>query len=169
MEALLHEMMFEKDGSMKERISLNSFVVQDVVQLTISGTDEILHGLYLCMSRIEQKLNSYMMQQMDIMDTLNNLKVAKHLDWNRSSPSNEGLEKVLLGIQNKLDAITDVFAVLPEWIPAHTLSETVGLTPDAIRKQLQNCRFFEPEVDYRQEGRIWYINKKSIAKIRRQK
>jgi len=74
-----------------------------------------------------------------------------------------------LSLEKKIDALTEVFDTLPEWIPANTLRETTGLTVDTIRKQLQNPRLFEPEVDYKKVGRIWYINKNAIARVRRQK
>ena len=86
------------------------------------------------------------------------------------------LDNTLIDIANsvenmdtKLDALSEIFGSLPEWIPANTLKESTGLTVDAIRKQLQNPALFEPEVDCKQMGRIWYIHKNSIAKIRRQK
>ena len=72
-------------------------------------------------------------------------------------------------LEEKMDALTEVFATLPTWIPANTLSESTGLTVDTIRKQLQNPRLFEPEIDYKRIGRIWYINKSAIPKVRRQK
>jgi hypothetical protein len=72
-------------------------------------------------------------------------------------------------MSSKMDAIADVFASLPEWIPAHTLQESTGLSVDAIRKQLLNPKNFEPEIDYRQIGKIWHINKNAIPKVRRQK
>ena len=72
-------------------------------------------------------------------------------------------------LSSKMDAIAGVFASLPEWIPAHTLQESTGLSVDAIRKQLLNPKNFEPEVDYKQVGKIWHINKSAIPKIRRRK
>jgi len=72
-------------------------------------------------------------------------------------------------ISTKMDALAGVFASLPEWIPAHTLQETTGLSVDAIRKQLLNPKNFEPEVDYIQIGNIWHINKNAIPKVRRRK
>ncbi len=72
-------------------------------------------------------------------------------------------------ISTKMDAIAGVFASLPEWIPAHTLKESTGLSTDAIRKQLRNPKNFEPGVDYKRIGSIWHINKNCIPKIRRQK
>ena len=72
-------------------------------------------------------------------------------------------------LEGKVDALSEVFATLPTWIPANTLTESTGLTVDTIRKQLQNPRIFEPEIDYKRIGRIWYINKSAIPKVRRQK
>jgi len=72
-------------------------------------------------------------------------------------------------LSRKMDAIAGVFASLPEWIPAHTLQESTGLSVDAIRKQLLNPKNFEPDVDYKRIGSIWHINKNCIPKIRRQK
>ena len=80
-----------------------------------------------------------------------------------------GFAIMALSLEEKVDALSDIFDTLPEWIPANTLKESTGLTVDTIRKQLQNPRLFEPEVDYKKIGRIWYINKNAIAKVRRQK
>ena len=52
-------------------------------------------------------------------------------------------------LEEKVDALTEVFGTLPTWIPANILSESTGLTVDTIRKQLQNPCLFEPEVDYK--------------------
>jgi Fic family protein len=72
-------------------------------------------------------------------------------------------------LEKKIDALVDIFNSLPEWIPASTLTESTGLTVDTIRKQLHNPKLFEPEVDFKQIGRIWYIHKNAITKVRRWK
>ena len=74
-----------------------------------------------------------------------------------------------MDFERKVDAIMGIFDSLPEWIPANLLTETTGLTADTIRKQLQDPRLFEPEVDYKKVGRIWYIHKDAIVKVRRRK
>jgi hypothetical protein len=83
--------------------------------------------------------------------------------------SDTEIVEILDEMSRKMDAIAGVFASLPEWIPAHTLQESTGLSVDAIRKQLLNPKNFEPEVDYIQIGKIWHINKNAIPKVRRQK
>lgn len=72
-------------------------------------------------------------------------------------------------VHSKLDVIVEAFASIPEWIPANSLQESTTLSADAIRLQLKNPALFEPEVDYKKVGRIWYIHKNAIARIRRQK
>ena len=72
-------------------------------------------------------------------------------------------------LHKKIDAIAELFGSFPEWIPTNSLQESSGLTADAIRKQLKNPAMFEPEVDYKKIGRIWYIHKNAMHKIRRQK
>jgi len=87
----------------------------------------------------------------------------------KSVISDTDVTELLSELSLKMDAIAGVFASLPEWIPAHTLQESTGLSVDAIRKQLQNPKNFEPEVDYKQIGKIWHINRNAIPKVRRQK
>ena len=72
-------------------------------------------------------------------------------------------------LEKKVDALVEVFDSLPEWMPANILTHTTGLTADTIRKQLQNPLLFEPEVDYKMIGRIWYIHKTALPKIKRRK
>lgn len=72
-------------------------------------------------------------------------------------------------LHKKIDVIIEAFGRFPEWIPANSLQESTGLKADAIRLQLQNPAIFEPEVDFKKIGRLWYVHKNAIAKIRRQK
>ena len=75
-------------------------------------------------------------------------------------------------LEDSIDKISRLYERLedyPEWIPIASLKEETGLTADAIRKKLQNPALFEPEVDYRKIGRNWYVNKRVLARIRRQK
>lgn len=74
-----------------------------------------------------------------------------------------------MDFERKVDAIMSIFDSLPEWVPSSLLTETTGLTADTIRKQLQDPRLFEPDVDYKKVGRIWYIHKNAIVKVRRRK
>jgi len=74
-----------------------------------------------------------------------------------------------LELDKKMSALTEVFDTLPDWVPANLLASTTGLTVDAIRAQIQNPRLFEPEAEVQQRGRIWYIHKNAIPKVRRQK
>ena len=72
-------------------------------------------------------------------------------------------------LKMRMEALQDIFDTLPDWIPANTLTETTGLTVDAIRAQIQNPYMFEPEAEIKQIGRIWYIHKRAVPKVRRQK
>ena len=92
-----------------------------------------------------------------------------HHTQNTKRDDGSNVIELLEDLSVKMDAIAGVFASLPEWIPAHTLQESTGLSVDAIRKQLLNPKNFEPEIDYKQVGKIWHINKNAIPKVRRQK
>jgi hypothetical protein len=91
-------------------------------------------------------------------------------DMVESSRHGEGIDSELLKtILLRLEQINESINSLPEWIPANLLRDSTGLSADAIRKQLQNPALFEPEIDCKQVGRLWYIHRSSIGKIRRKK
>ena len=74
-----------------------------------------------------------------------------------------------LDLEKQMSTLTEIFDTLPEWVPANLLVASTGLTVDAIRAQIQNIKIFEPEAEVQQRGRIWYIHKSAIPKVRRQK
>ena len=105
-----------------------------------------------------------------LMEQLSGIsKVITQLSQEMESMRSESNALDLSVLDAKLNVIVEAFDSIPEWIPANTLQESSGLKADAIRLQLQNPARFEPGKDYKKIGRIWYVHKNSMAKIRRQK
>jgi len=137
------------------------------IQIIISPEAKTMYKIEENVREMQQTISGHHAETTNLLSIMNT-----SLYHHTQSPNlNDDVEVIaLLGdIEAKMDAIAGVFASLPEWIPAHTLQESTGLSVDAIRKQLLNPKNFEPEVDYRQIGKIWHINKNAIPKVRRQK
>jgi len=146
-------------------------VVQGILQFMLPSPDESMRMLHSGIMGIQNTLDSHTDFNQSIVDQLGvmNTTLYHQLSDEKTSPADDEFVMTLQDINTKMDAIAGVFASLPEWIPAHTLKESTGLSVDAIRKQLLNPKYFEPGVDYQQIGKIWHINKSCIPKIRRQK
>ena len=141
--------------------------VSAAIQIIISPEAKTMYKIEENVREMQQTISGHHAETSNLLSIMNT-----SLYHHTQSPTlNDDAEVVaLLGdIATKMDAIAGVFASLPEWIPAHTLQESTGLSVDAIRKQLLNPKNFEPEVDYIQIGKIWHINKNAIPKVRRQK
>ena len=146
-------------------------VVRGILQFMLPSPDESMRMLHSGIMGIQKTLDNHSGFQQSIFDQLSvmNTTLYHQISDNNTSPDDDEIVMTLQDINTKMDAIAGVFASLPEWIPAHTLKESTGLSVDAIRKQLLNPKYFEPGVDYQQIGKIWHINKSCIPKIRRQK
>lgn len=125
------------------------FYLQAKIVITPANKDDYLLMLIDHLSRINTNITRLTQEVEEIKNSSNSLDLSF--------------------VHSKLDVIVDAFDSIPEWIPANSLQESSGLTADAIRAQLKNPVRFEPGVDYKKIGRIWYVHKKSISKIRRQK
>ena len=146
---------------------LEPIQVSATMQIIISPEAKTMYRIEESVKEMQQDINGNHEETTSLLNIMNT-----SLYHHTQSPSfkNDGEVVALLDeLSAKMDAIAGVFASLPEWIPAHTLQESTGLSVDAIRKQLQNPKNFEPEVDYKQIGKIWHINKNAIPKVRRQK
>ena len=146
---------------------LEPIQVTATMQIIISPEAKTMYRIEENVREMQQTISGHHTETTNLLSIMNT-----SLYHHTQSPTlNDDAEVVaLLGdIVTKMDAIAGVFASLPEWIPAHTLKESTGLSTDAIRKQLRNPKNFEPGVDYKRIGSIWHINKNCIPKIRRQK
>jgi hypothetical protein len=113
------------------------------------------------------KVATQVFNKISMMD-ISLIELAKKIEFLNHSIDSLNINE-LDSLHMKIDAIAELFAAYPEWIPANLLQESTGLTADSIRKQLKNPKLFEPEVEYKQIGRLWYVHKSAIYKIRRQK
>ena len=139
------------------------------IQIKVPTTDESINSLFFSIQRIENRLDLHSQSQDKIIELLSVMNTSLYASSSVSTPQDEGMMELLQDVSFKMDALSEAFASLPDWIPAHTLTDSTGLGADAIRKQLQNPKFFEPEVDYKQVGKIWFIHKSAIPKVRRLK
>jgi len=160
-----------KDDMVEEEVveELEPIQVTGVLQFIIPTPTEAMHMMYKSLVGIQQTLSSHSEQQKQTIDLLSIMNTSLYQGTTDTKLSDGDMILLLQDISTKMDALAGVFASLPEWIPAHTLQESTGLSVDAIRKQLLNPKNFEPEVDYKQVGKIWHINKNAIPKVRRQK
>jgi len=131
--------------------------------------EEFMKIIYDGIVNIKDALITQTEQQNEVISLLSVMNTTLYDQNIQIDFTDEDIIILLQEMHTKMDAIAGVFASLPEWIPAHTLQESTGLSADAIRKQLQNPKHFEPEVDCKQIGIIWHINKNAIPKVRRQK
>lgn len=76
------------------------------------------------------------------------------------------LKNFLIAIQSDIRELKQVFNSLPQWIAISDVSKKVGLTPQAVRKQLLKGDF-EPEVDFKYFGSRIYIARNAISRIKR--
>lgn len=113
------------------------------------------------------KVATQVFNKISMMD-ISLIELAKKIEFLNHSIDSLNINE-LDSLHMKIDAIAELFAAYPEWIPVNLLQESTGLTADSIRKQLKNPKLFEPEVEYKQIGRLWYVHKSAIYKIRRQK
>ena len=146
---------------------LEPIQVTGVLQFVIPTPNEAMNMMYQSLVGIKQTISEHHEETANLLSIMNT-----SLYHHTQSPNiRDDVEVIALldEMSTKMDAIAGVFASLPEWIPAHTLKESTGLSTDAIRKQLRNPKNFEPGVDYKRIGSIWHINKNCIPKIRRQK
>ncbi len=148
---------------------LEPLVVQATLQFIIPTTDESINLLFASMQRVESRLDLHSQSQDEMMNLLSVMNTSLYDSSSVSIPQDEEMMELLQDVSFKMDALSEAFASLPDWIPAHTLTDSTGLGADAIRKQLQNPKFFEPEVDYKQVGKMWFIHKSAIPKVRRLK
>ncbi len=143
----------------------NQTIESEVVNAVVQDTKPI----YLTAKIVIAPVNtdSYIPMIVDQLIQINTTvtQLAQEIEGIRNSSSTLDLSV----IDAKLDVVVDAFDSIPEWIPANSLQESSGLSADAIRLQLKNPARFEPEVDYKKIGRIWWIHKNAMAKIRRQK
>ena len=169
-EAVAHSMVVGADtGIATAEVveELEPIHVSATMQIIISPEAKTMYKIEESVRGIHQTISE---QHVEITDLLSIVNTS--LYYRTQSPSLKSdteIVEILDEMSRKMDAIAGVFASLPEWIPAHTLQESTGLSVDAIRKQLLNPKNFEPEVDYIQIGKIWHINKNAIPKVRRQK
>ncbi len=147
--------------------STEPLTVRGVLQFVIPTRDESMHMIHKSLLGLQQTI------EQSHQETTSLLRIVSTTLYEGRSHSSRIEESemitILEDLHSKMDALAGVFASLPEWIPAHTLQDSTGLSVDAIRKQLLNPRNFEPEVDCKQIGKIWHINKNAIPKVRRQK
>ena len=150
-------------------------VIEELVPIHVSAAIQIMitpeaKTMYRIAENVREMQLTISEQHVETTDLLSIVNTSLYHHTQSPSLRNDVEVVALLDeLSTKMDAIAGVFASLPEWIPAHTLHESTGLSVDAIRKQLLNPKNFEPEVDYRQVGKIWHINKNAIPKVRRQK
>ncbi len=137
-----------------------------IVKLSPEESMRILYDGIINISNVQ---TSQLQQQDEVINLLSIMNTTLYHQSTETSFTDEDIAPLLKEMHTKMDAIAGVFASLPEWVPAHTLQESTGLSADAIRKQLHNPKNFEPEVDYKQIGSIWHIHKNAIPKVRRQK
>ncbi len=147
--------------------NLEPIHVTGVLQFVIPTPNEAMHMMHQSLVGIQKTISGHHAETTNLLNIMNT-SLYHH---SQSSSLKDDVEVIALldEMSKKMDAIAGVFASLPEWIPAHTLKESTGLSSDAIRKQLRNPKNFEPGVDYKRIGSIWHINKNCIPKIRRQK
>jgi len=146
---------------------LEPIQVSAAIQIIVSPEAKTMYRIEEDVKEIQQTISGHHTETTTLLSIMNT-SLYHHTQSPNLSDDTEVI--ALLGdIATKMDAIAGVFASLPEWIPAHTLQESTGLSVDAIRKQLLNPKNFEPEIDYKQIGKIWHINKNAIPKVRRQK
>lgn len=148
---------------------LEPLVVQATLQFIIPTTDESMKLLFTSMQRVESRLDLQSQSHDKMINLLSVMNTSLYTSSQSSTPRDEEVIELLQDVSFKMDALSEAFASLPDWIPAYTLTESTGLGVDAIRKQLQNPKFFEPEVDCKQVGKIWFIHKSAIPKVRRLK
>jgi len=141
--------------------------VTGVLQLIIPPETKTMYKIEESVKQMQQSLKKAHVETSSLLGMMNT--TLYHHTQNTKLDDGSNVVALLEDLGVKMDAIAGVFASLPEWIPAHSLQESTGLSVDAIRKQLQNPKNFEPEVEYKQIGKIWYINKNAIPKVRRQK
>jgi hypothetical protein len=141
--------------------------VSATMQIIISPEAKTMYKIEESVREMQQTISGYHVETTNLLSIMNTSLY--HHTQSSSLKNDTEIVELLDEISRKMDAIAGIFASLPEWIPAHTLQESTGLSVDAIRKQLQNPKNFEPEVDYIQIGKIWHINKNAIPKVRRQK
>ena len=146
---------------------LEPMQVTGVLQFVIPTPNESMHMMNKNLAKIQQAISRNHSETINLLSIMNTSPY--HHTQSTGLRNDAEVVALLDEIITKMDAIIGVFASLPEWIPAHTLQESTGLSVDAIRKQLLNPKNFEPEVDYKQVGKIWHINKSAIPKIRRRK
>ena len=141
--------------------------VSAAMQIIISPEAKTIYRIEENVREMQQTISTQHVETTDLLSIMNTSMY--HHTQNPNLSDDTEVIALLDEMSTKMDAIAGVFASLPEWIPAHTLRESTGLSVDAIRKQLLNPKNFEPEVDYIQIGKIWHINKNAIPKVRRQK
>ena len=149
----------------------NNLVIKD----TTAVNGEIMNTLEPIVVRAQiqiivtdnAKVATQVFNKISMMD-ISLIDLAKKIEFLNHSIDSLNINE-LDSLHMKIDAIAELFAAYPEWIPANLLQESTGLTADSIRKQLKNPKLFEPEVEYKQIGRLWYVHKSAIYKIRRQK
>ena len=137
------------------------------LQFIFTPEAKAMYKIEESMQQMQQTLKKTHVETSSLLGIMNT--TLYHHTQNTKLDDGSNVVALLEDLGVKMDAIAGVFASLPEWIPAHTLQESTGLSIDAIRKQLKNPKNFEPEVDYKQIGKIWHINKNAIPKVRRQK
>lgn len=154
---------------MTQVATLEPIYLQASMQIVKPSPDESMKIIYDRIVNISNTLTSQTDQQNEVISLLSVMNTTLYHQNTDTDFTDEDVIILLQEMHAKMDAIAGVFASLPEWIPAHTLKESTGLGVDAIRKQLHNPKYFEPEVDYKKIGSIWHINKNAIPKVRRQK
>lgn len=148
---------------------LEPLVVQATIQFIIPTADESMSLLFASIQRVENRLDLHSQNQDKMINLLSVMNTSLYTSSQSSTPRDEEVIELLQDVSFKMDALSEAFAYLPDWIPAHILTDSTGLGVDAIRKQIQNPKFFEPEVDCKQVGKIWFIHKSAIPKVRRLK
>ena len=150
----------------------SNLVKTEIIEGEVINNDNTLKNLqplYITASIVVEQANTdnYIPMLVNHLNQINEKIMQLSLEVKDLKHLNTSFD--LSAVFSKLDVIVNAFESIPEWIPAHSLQKSTGLTAGAIRQQLKNPLRFEPGKDFRKNGRIWEVHKNAMSKIRRLK
>ena len=70
-------------------------------------------------------------------------------------------------LETDIQQLKIFISMLPKWMPLHSFKSEFNVkSPQSILRRLENNFNFEPDVDYKKIGEVWYVNIKALPKLK---